>query len=136
MGTPWPQPDVIVLLELESDMGYGAAGWNSGTHVVAKNTSTHTTYHELAHFYFGGNVPWWLSEGSADFLMLHTGRLTGDEWPINSFYIDDRIRILEECAPHGSANVQGIHRDRGGGLLLSVFAWASVPAGNVSNPGV
>ncbi len=107
MGTPWPQPDVIVLLELESDMGYGAAGWNSGTHVVAKNTSTHTTYHELAHFYFGGNVPWWLSEGSADFLMLHTGRLTGDEWPINSFYIDDRIRILEECAPHGSANVQG-----------------------------
>ena len=107
MGTPWPQPDVIMLLELESDMGYGSAGWNSGTHVVAKNTSTNTTYHELAHFYFGGNVPWWLSEGSADFLMLHINRLTGDEWPINSFYIDDRRRILEECAPHGSANVQG-----------------------------
>ena len=107
MGTPWPQPDVIVLLELQSDLGDGGAGWNSGTHVVAKNTSTNITYHELAHFYIGGNVPRWLSEGSADFLMLHTNRLTGDEFPISSFYIHDRIRILEECAPHGSANVQG-----------------------------
>ncbi len=107
MGTPWPQPDVIVLLELESDLGTNWSGWNYGTHVVAKNTSTNTTYHELAHFYFLVNVPWWLSEGSADFLMLHINGLTGDDLPISSFYIDDRIRILEECAPHGSANVQG-----------------------------
>ena len=105
MGTPWPQPDVIALLELRIDLG--VAGWNSGTHVLVSNTSTNLTYHELAHFYFDGNVPRWLIEGSADFLMLHTNRLTGDEFPISFFYIHDRIRILEECAPHGSANVQG-----------------------------
>ena len=105
MGTPWPQPDVIVHLELESDLG--AAGWNRGTHVMVKNTSKILTYHELAHFYFRGhNVPQWLSEGSATFLALHALRLTGDAGSISSKYIQDQIDILEECAPHGWTNVQ------------------------------
>ncbi len=109
MGTPWPQPDVIALLELRSDFARNADGWNSGTHVVVKNnTDKNLTYHELAHFYFnGGNVPWWLFEGAADFLMLHTERLTGDAGSISSLYFQDQIVILERCAPHGWTNVQG-----------------------------
>ena len=109
MGTPWPQPDVIVHLELESDLGSDAAGWNRGTHVMVKNTSKNLTYHELAHFYFGAGaaVPWWLSEGSADFLMLHTLSLTGDEFSIVTAYGLDQLVIAEECTPRGWSNVQG-----------------------------
>ena len=29
--TPWPKPDVIVLLELESNLGRRAPGWNNGS---------------------------------------------------------------------------------------------------------
>ena len=103
MGTPWPQPDVIVHLELESDLG--AAGWNRGTHVMVKNTDKNLTYHELAHFYTVG--PQWLSEGAADFLMLHTLSLTGDEFSIVTAYGLDQLAIAEECTPRGWTNVQG-----------------------------
>ena len=103
MGTPWPQPDVIVHLELESDLG--AAGWNRGTHVMVKNTDKNLTYHELAHFYTVG--PQWLSEGTADFLMLHTLSLTGDEFSIVTAYGLDQLAIAEECTPRGWTNVQG-----------------------------
>ena len=49
MGTPWPQPDVLALLELRSDFGgRGSFGWNSGTHVVVRSTFDTLTYHELA----------------------------------------------------------------------------------------
>ncbi len=107
MGTPWPQPDVIVHLELESDLGIdAAAGWNRGTHVMVKNTSTNLTYHELAHFYTAAG-PQWLSEGAADFLMLHTLSLTGDEFSIVTAYGLDQLAIAEECAPRGWTNVQG-----------------------------
>ena len=108
MGTAWPRPDVIVLQELASDLGSNASRWNSGTDVVVKSTLDTLTYHELAHFYFnGGNVPWWLFEGAANFLAFHTLRLTGYGPSISSKYFQDQIRILEVCAPHGSANVQG-----------------------------
>ena len=105
MGTPWPQPDVIALLELDKAEG----GRNSGTHVVVKSTLDTLTYHELAHFYFGagGNVPGWLSEGAANFLTSHAIWLTGDAGSISSKYFQDQIRILEVCAPHGWTNVQG-----------------------------
>ena len=115
MGTPWPQPDVIALLELRSGFGRGGSGWNSGTHVVVTNTSTNLTHHELAHFYFGGNVPGWLSEGSADFLMLHTNRLTRYEQSISEWYFQDQIYIREECAPHGWTNAHEFVETGAGG---------------------
>ena len=104
MGKPWPRLDVIVLQELESDLGNAAAGWNSGTHVVVKHTDKNLTYHELAHFYTVG--PQWLSEGAADYLMLHTLSLTGDEFSIVTAYGLDQLAIAEECAPRGWTNVQ------------------------------
>ena len=102
MGTPWPQPDVIALLKLRE-----GGGRNFGTHVGVNSTLDTLTYHELGHFYFGGNVPGWLSEGAAHFLTSHTDRLTGYGPSISTKYFQDQIRILEVCAPHGSANVQG-----------------------------
>ena len=105
MGKSWPRLDVIVLQELESDLGRNADGWNSGTHVVLKHTDKNLTYHELAHFYTVG--PQWLSEGAADFLMLHTLSLTGDEFSIVTAYGLDQLAIAEECAPRGWTNVQG-----------------------------
>ena len=56
MGTPWPKPDVIVLLELESDLGSSNRGWNVGAYVVLKDPSKQTTYHELAHHYFKSTI--------------------------------------------------------------------------------
>ena len=109
MGTPWPKPDTIALLELQSDLGLqSAAGWNAGTHVVLKNTSTNLTYHELAHHLFGGGFPRWLAEGAADFLMVHTLRLTEPEIEdSDATYFYGIFGISALCAPHGSANVQG-----------------------------
>ena len=109
LGTPWPQPATIALVELESDLGRDAHGWNGGDYVVVKNPSRNLTYHELAHFYFGAgaSTPSWLSEGAADFLMIHTLRLTGEVGPMSAIYIQDRDSIAEHCAPDGSATVQG-----------------------------
>ena len=108
MGTAWPQPDVITLQELESGLDRSAAGWISDTHIVVKQASRNLTYHELAHFYLSGNnVPSWLSEGGADFLMIHTLRLTGDVSSIRAEYLYDMNSIAVGCAPHGAANVQG-----------------------------
>ena len=110
MGTPWPRADVIALLEFKSDLGSPtSAGLNYGTHIVVKNTSKNLTYHELAHFYFGigAYVPFWLSEGAADFLMLYTLRLTGHETSdIDTIYIVDQMSIAVNCAPHGSTSIQ------------------------------
>ena len=131
MGTPWPQPDVIVLQELESDLGTNVSGWNSGTHIVVKNTSTNLTYHELAHFYFGAgaSVPGWLSEGSADFLMLHTHRSTGDAGSISLFYFHDRMLILEECAPHGWTNAHEFVETGAGGTYCEYLLGGQFLAG-------
>ena len=122
MGTPWPKSDVMALLELESDLGRRTlSGSFFGDHVVVKNTSKNTTYHELAHFYFGGNVPGWLTEGAADFLMLYTLELTRDENLISSSYFSDQNDIARDCAPHGSANVQGWIETNGGGSYCPYF---------------
>ena len=56
MGTPWPRPDVIALLELESRLGRRLGGWNAGAYVVLMDPSHSTTYHELAHHYFKSRI--------------------------------------------------------------------------------
>ena len=118
LGTPWPKATTIALVELESDLSRGSHGWNTGDLVVVKSTSKNLTYHELAHFYFGSGAgvrtPQWLSEGAADFLMLHTLRLTGDVHSLNALYASDQISIATYCAPDGSATVQGWIETRGG----------------------
>ena len=106
METPWPRLDTIVLLEFESKLGSDSS-WNAGTHAVVKKTSKYLTYHELAHHYFGGQFPRWLSEGAAEFLSLYTLRLTGDIGSVNFMYYRDHVSIYERCAPRAPANVQG-----------------------------
>ena len=72
MGISWPKSDTIIaILDRDSDSDWSARGWNSGTHVVLRSAPG-VLVHELAHFYFGTTVldriPFWLSEGGADFL--------------------------------------------------------------------
>ena len=55
METSWQNADVIALFDPEL---YPPAGRNLGSHIVLTNTSRILLYQELAHFYFGGNVPW------------------------------------------------------------------------------
>ena len=65
LGTPWPKPATIALLELESDLDTEfIEGWNAGDFVVVKNPDEYLTYHELAHFYFDAEnrTPLWLNE--------------------------------------------------------------------------
>ena len=113
MGIPWPEPDVIMLQELESDLARTAAGWKSGTHVVVKNESKNLTYHELAHFFFSFG-PRWLVEGGADFLMLYTLSEDANSFSLGYVYVADQVSITEHCAPLGSANVQGWVETRAG----------------------
>ena len=115
MGTPWPKPDVITLLELESDLGSLVGGWNAYVFVVLKDPSKYTTYHELAHFYFRIG-PQWLVEGGADFLNLYTLNLTEGR-SIDADYIDDQGNIAAACAPDGSANVHGWNETGAGSNL-------------------
>ena len=109
LGTPWPQPATIVLVELESDLGADAAGWNSGDFAVVTVPTKDVMYHELGHFYFGISgcwTPFWLTEGAADFLMLHTLRLDGDDGSVDARYVEDQFWIAGGCGPQGWTNVQ------------------------------
>ena len=102
MGAPWPKADVIALFEPEL---YPPAGRNSGSHIVLTNTSRILLYHELAHFYFGGNVPFWLSEGAAVFFSLYTLQLTGSK-SLLPYYDTAQINVVSGCAQYGVTNVQ------------------------------
>ena len=108
MGSPWPKPDVIVLLEPESDLGSPALGWNSDSHVVLKRAYENLTYHELAHYY-AVRHPQWLSEGTAEFLSSFTQNWNGDATNFDTVVSTslDGHSIARECAPHGAANIQG-----------------------------
>ena len=100
MGAPWPKTDVIALVEPEL---YPPSGSNSGSHIVLTNTARILLYHELAHFYFGGNVPFWLSEGAAVFFSFYTLQLTGSE-SLLAYY--DSAHTNVGCARYGVTNVQ------------------------------
>ena len=102
MGAPWPKADVIALFEPEL---YPPAGRNSGSHIVLTNTSRILLYHELAHFYFGGNVPSWLSEGTAVFFSRYILQLTGAKSLLAS-YDTAHNDIVSGCAQYGITNVQ------------------------------
>ena len=120
MGTPWPKLDVIALLELESDLGRMAAGWNAGAYVVLQDPSKFITYHELAHYYFSSRIgPEWLVEGGAEFLNYYTLNLT-EGGTIDADYINDQGLIAAECAPDGSANVHGWN-ETGAGFNLCPY---------------
>ena len=117
MGTPWPKPDVIVLLELESRLGRGAIGWNAGAYVVLRDPSHRTTFHELAHHYFGSEIgPKWLTEGGAEFLYSYTFNLI-QGGTFDADYIGDQGLIAAACAPDGSANVHGWNETGAGSNL-------------------
>lgn len=106
-GIPWPNPNVIMLQELEATLRTDAGGWYTGTHIVVQNTSRRLAYHELAHYYTFDS-PKWLVEGMADFLMLHALREG------TSAIAGDITAIAETCAPHGSANIHGWNKTEAG----------------------
>ena len=117
MGTPWPAPDVIALLELESRLGRTDEAWNAGDYVVLKDPSKYETYHELAHYYFKSRIgPQWLTEGGAEFLNFYTLNLT-EGGTIGADYIGDQGVIAAACAPDGSANVHGWNETGAGSNL-------------------
>ena len=117
MGTPWPAPDVIALLELESRLGRTDEAWNAGDYVVLKDPSKYETYHELAHYYFKSRIgPQWLTEGGAEFLNFYTLNLT-EGGTIDADYINDQWLIAASCAPDGSANVHGWNETGAGSNL-------------------
>ena len=117
MGTPWPAPDVIALLELESRLGRSDEAWNAGAYVVLKDPSKYETYHELAHYYFKSRIgPQWLTEGGAEFLSFYTLNLT-EGGTIDADYIGDQWLIASSCAPDGSANVHGWNETGAGSNL-------------------
>ena len=134
MGTPWPKPDVIALLELESDLGSYDGGWNAGAYVVLKDPSKYTTYHELAHYYFKSTIgPQWLTEGGAEFLNFYTLNLT-EGGTIDADYINGQGVIAAACAPDGSANVHGWNETGAGSnlcpyWLVPVLACARIGLG-------
>ena len=119
MGTPWPKPDVIALLELESRLGRRDMAWNAGAYVVLKDQSKRTTYHELAHHYFWFG-PRWLTEGGADFLSFYTVNLTQGR-TIDADYIKDQKIIAAACAPDGFANVHGWNETGAGSNLCPYY---------------
>lgn len=106
-GIPWPNPNVIMLQELEATLRTDAGGWYAGTHFVVQNTSRSLAYHELAHYYYFES-PEWLVEGMAEFLMLHALREG------TSAIAGDITAIAETCAPHGSANIHGWNKTEAG----------------------
>lgn len=106
-GIPWPNPNVIMLQELEASLRSDAGGWYAGTHFVVQSTSRSLAYHELAHYYTFDS-PKWLVEGMADFLMLralHEG---------TSAIAGDITAIAETCAPHGSGTIHGWNKTEAG----------------------
>lgn len=106
-GIPWPNPNVIMLQELEATLRSDAGGWYAGTHFVVQSTSRNLAYHELAHYYTFDS-PKWMVEGMADFLMLHALREG------TSAIAGDITAIAETCAPHGSANIHGWNKTEAG----------------------
>lgn len=106
-GIPWPNPNVIMLQELEATLRSDAGGWYAGTHFVVQSTSRSLAYHELAHYYTFDS-PEWLVEGMAEFLMLHALREG------TSAIAGDITAIAETCAPHGSANIHGWNKTEAG----------------------
>ena len=108
MVTSWPSPNVIALVETESDLGRDFRGWYTGDHIVLTYLSKATTSHELAHYYFNGDyVPDWLIEGGAEFLRIITLDLVSEGRSVNNFYLGDRVHFPERCDPGGPGNVQG-----------------------------
>ena len=78
MGEPWPGDRVVVFLDPpETPLPFGR-GEKYNTHVILYMGEGHpgfraVLYHELAHYYFGGNFgPIWLVEGAASFLAMYT----------------------------------------------------------------
>ena len=101
MGTPWPNPNVIALLELESDLGYTLrggfkpVGMYVGTHIELMEMGRRLIYHESGHYYF--NIfPEWLDEGGANLLMLYTLHLAGNvKAKFTSAYFDVKSVIAQ-----------------------------------------
>ena len=124
-GIPWPNPNVIMLQELEATLRSDAGGWYAGTHIVVQDTSRRLAYHEIAHYYYFES-PEWLVEGMADFLMLHALREG------TSAIASDITAIAETCAPHGSGTIHGWNKTEAGQRLLPILAWASIPEQDVS----
>ena len=112
LETPWPKSHVIMLVETEHVSTFRGQGLNRGTHLLLKQPSNFTVYHEMAHFYYssfrGTRTPRWLTEGAADFMALYTAQKTaGGEVSFRAAHLALKVQMAENCGPFGVTNIQG-----------------------------
>ena len=104
MGEPWPQQNVVFVLEPE--WASSAYGTHAGDHIVLKHTRGFLISHELAHYYLT-NISAWIDEGGAHFLATYTGGV--HEGSIEQVHKGASERLGESvarCAEWGASNVQ------------------------------
>ena len=103
MDSPWNNPNVILLVEPE--WASHLAGIYAGTHMILKNPSPGTYYHELGHYFFTGRMPAWLREGGSEFIETYTLHLT-EEYSLQGQQRSLRFGSVQYCATHGASNIQ------------------------------
>ena len=105
MGTPWSNPNVIVLVaEIAHDAEdtQRTFGYHAGSHIRLSNVGEGLLHHELGHYYFSGLMPVWLVEGGAEFIKgyVYWGNTKGD--PHERLYSIGSFR----CHADGMWNIQ------------------------------
>ena len=109
MGIPWPERDTIVYLEPGFGTQLISRGFWTDTHFVIGGSagppyfSRLTLYHELAHYYFHGGLPFWLVEGGADFLDAYVRHKTENS-SIPSLF-DGVQQSAEQCDSLGARSL-------------------------------
>ena len=115
MQVPWPNPDVILLVEPELELAREnpPSGFYTHTHMVIDTPETsprfnYTLYHELGHYYFSSiNVPRWLSESGSDFLEFYV-REQAHELDLVQYKGLVQSGIEKDCSPHDITNIQDL----------------------------
>ena len=115
MQVPWPNPDVILLVEPELELAREnpPSGFYTHTHMVIDTPETsprfnYTLYHELGHYYFSSiNVPRWLSESGSDFLEFYV-REQAHELDLVQYKGLVQSEIEKDCSPHDITNIQDL----------------------------
>ena len=115
MQVPWPNPDVILLVEPELELAREnpPSGFYTHTHMVIDTPETsprfnYTLYHELGHYYFSSiNVPRWLSESGSDFLEFYV-REQAHDLDLVQYKGLVQSGIEKDCSPHDITNIQDL----------------------------
>ncbi len=115
MQVPWPNPDVILLVEPELELAQEdpPVGLYAFTHMVIDTRETspqfkNVLYHELGHYYFsGGNAPVWLHESGADFIEFYV-REQAHDLDLVQYKGLVQSGTEKDCSPHDITNIQDL----------------------------